>query len=132
MTKLYDLYMDNLGPLKVMTIFMSLISAAVMALQYVVDDLNQNLAYLSSIFPFWIWATLFGVFTISRSILLWTQESRWYAALLTSLLGIWLWSLMLVSATFITKIGGIDLMLTIPLFTELWIMARIIEKRKGN
>lgn len=132
MPRIYDLYMENLGPLKVMTVIMALVSATVMSLNGQLMDLNANLMYIISIFSKWVWSGFFLAFAISRIINIWGRISNWYIAFLTSIFGIWLWSLMLASATIFTPIGGIDLMLVIPLFCELWILARTIEKKKVN
>ena len=132
MPRLYDLYMDNLTVLKTMTVFMALLSAMVMCLDGQLVDMNNNLTYLITIFPKWVWAGMFGVFAASRAVDVYIACSRWFASFLTSVLGIWLWSLLLASATIVTPIVGVDLMLIVPLFAELWILSRLIEGRKGT
>jgi hypothetical protein len=106
------------------------LSAAVMLLQSEFVDLNGNLMYLISIWPNWIWAALFGIFAAARASDIYVQCTNWYYPFMTSVLGIWLWSLMLASATIFTPVGGVDLMLSVPLLCETWILSRIIENRK--
>ena len=131
MPKLYDIYMDSIRPLKFLSIILALLAVSTIISFQWFEAPSKDLNFLKQIFPCWTWVLLFISYGISRICDIFASYKQWHVEFFTASLGIWLWTLVFVSAMVMLPMDSTSLYYSIPIIIELWVLSRLVDRRKA-
>jgi hypothetical protein len=93
---------------------------------------ESDLAYLFTIAPWYIWTLPCAYVITFRCLGLFYFPVMNVIRPSTSIIGIFIWSSIIVSGAIVGKFEGLEVLYTIPLFIEIWILARQIGVKNDN
>jgi hypothetical protein len=120
------IFFSNLRPVKAITVWVYLMSALGIAKAGAIDE--PGLTFLFRVFPPDTWAFLFLVMGCCRIIGLYVWGGNLFFRLLVAGIGIWIWSMMLVSEI-ILEDAHMSLNIIPLLCIEVWIVSQYLTER---
>jgi hypothetical protein len=123
---------ESLRPLKVVLLVLSLV-ASVSMLMHNVGDMHDDFALLTSIMPAYCWAGTFMAQAVFRHLSLFTAKFDYhlYIRLVAPIIGIWIWSMMLISGIMATPMEELALLYGVVVLAETWIFGREFSERSA-
>jgi hypothetical protein len=119
----HSIYSEGMRPTKVFSILTMLVS--IIAIHYQPD---QALKALTEIFPEHFWMLVLSGSILSRAVELVLQKSRVIIQFLTSIISIWVFSLLFTASMLATPSETLGLLFVSAVVGEIWILARTVEE----
>lgn len=112
---------DSMRPVKLITIVLGIFAG----MGFSAHPDEQEIYFLVSIMPLFIWAGIFLVVSVSRFIRMFTRVQHTAFIYVESAVSIWLW-VMIFSSCIMSGARGMILLYIIPVLIESWLLGRSI------
>lgn len=125
---LIDLFFADLRPLKTITVWAYLIAALAFFFQEY-HSRDPDLDFLFRQMEAWQWTVAFLTVSVARLINLFTKVDSHIMRLLTPALGMWLWTMLLVSSAILTPAAVMSPLYLVCIAIEMWILSQYLTHR---